>query len=87
VELGHPRAYTSSPVAIITALEERRRELGLTGQQVSLRMAVRPDKVRLFETYMQKPSPRELQDWAGVLGCKLTLVPVNAAIDAEHRCR
>lgn len=74
---SRPDKYTSSTVAIIAALEARRCELHMTAQQVAYRMGVEPGRVRRFETYTQKPSPRELQDWAAVLQCQLALAPVS----------
>ncbi len=69
----------SAKFAIIDELRARRRALGLDLYEVGRRCGRDEDELRDWERGAKLPSPDALERWAGALGLRLALLPIEAA--------
>src|SRR5437588_4711204 len=68
----------SGKFAIIDELRARRRALGLDLHEVGRRCGLDEAELRDWERDTQLPSPDALERWAGALGFRLALLPLEA---------
>jgi transcriptional regulator with XRE-family HTH domain len=68
----------SGKFAIIDELRARRRALGVDLDEVGRRCGLDEDELRDWERGAKLPSPDALERWAGALGLRLALLPIEA---------